>query len=109
AVWGGGGTRAMIRQVLPNAHFYSARSGEPVKSSNASDAPDVVIWAVPRSRMQDSRWPEAAWRPRFVVDLNYTMDSPGREYAAKIPEVHYKSGLQMFKVQAEEQRCFWDS
>jgi hypothetical protein len=113
AVWGGGGTRNVIGSVLPHAHFYSARSGKPLKESMPCDHPDVVIWAVPRSRMKESQWPLPSWKPSLVVDLNYTMDSPGREYVLNLGGVNeklqYRSGLEMFKVQARGQRVFWDS
>ncbi len=108
AVWGGGGTRSMIQQVLPEAHFYSARTGEPLDGQKKIDNPDVVIWAVPRSRMEGSQWPPASWNPKLVVDLNYTMDSPGREYKAGLQVTEYCSGLEMFKSQAEAQRVFWN-
>lgn len=105
-VWGGGGTRSVLQKLLPKAQFYSARSGQNLDSKVLSKAPRVLIWAVPRSRMNESLWPPADWKPDQVIDLNYTMDSPGREYALKAG-ARYVSGLKMFEAQAEAQRTYW--
>lgn len=104
AVWGGGGTKAAIRAVLPQASFYSARTGELIQGSGGH--PDVVIWAVGRSRMGKCKWPSKNWRPRLIIDLNYTDDSPGLEYAIQC-EAGYRSGLRMFHVQAQVQQLFF--
>jgi shikimate 5-dehydrogenase len=50
--------------------------------------------------------PPKQWKPSILVDLNYTEDSPGREYALQVG-AEYVSGLRMFQVQAEKQREFW--
>lgn len=112
AVWGGGGTLPVLREVFPKAVFFSARTGTPREGSSPSFLPKTVVWGVGRSRMgegPDSEgWPDAAWRPEVVIDLNYTEDSPGREYAVKVG-ARYVSGLAMFRRQAREQRNFWES
>ena len=112
AIWGGGGTRAIAGEVLPNAREYSARTGRPRGDALADDStawsPEVVLWAVGRSRMRDGSLPcpPAGWAPRLVVDLNYSEDSPGRDYAEQTKS-DYISGLAMFREQAKRQREFW--
>jgi hypothetical protein len=41
------------------------------------------------------------------VDLNYTDDSGGREYAQRV-KAEYRSGVKMFRAQAQHQRDFWE-
>lgn len=112
AVWGGGGTRWALRSILRGAHFFSARKGEeiwvekkPVESAPLS--PEVVVWALGRARWETSQKPPAEWRPRYVIDLNYSEDSPGLEMAMN-SGAKYLSGKAMFKAQAEAQRIFWE-
>jgi hypothetical protein len=56
-------------------------------------------------------FPPEDWQPKWVFDLNYRENSSARIYVKKLlaknPNVHYVSGLEMFKVQAEWQRNFW--
>jgi shikimate kinase len=116
AVWGGGGTREALRSALPRAPFFSARSSELVTDHNwvggvgpaHADTfnPECLVWAVGRSRMADCQWPPTKWKPKLILDLNYTEDSPGREYALRCG-ARYISGLEMFKAQAAEQQLFW--
>ncbi|MGZ3804799.1 MAG: shikimate kinase, partial [Pseudobdellovibrionaceae bacterium] len=68
--------------------------------------PEILIWAAPRNK--DLKWPPSAWKPKLIIDLNYTDDSAGREYAQKL-NAEYRSGLKMFKVQAQYQREFWEN
>lgn len=105
AVWGGGGTLNVIREVLPEADFYSLRTGMNRNHQHRSLPPDTVLWAVGRSLAEVNDPPES-WRPRLVVDLNYADDSPGRAYALS-KGAQYISGLAMFHAQAEAQREFW--
>jgi shikimate 5-dehydrogenase/shikimate kinase len=110
AVWGGGGTLNVVKAVLPDAELFSLRTGEnrePGHPSAAQFKPDTVIWAVGRSRETESSNPTDQWKPKFVIDLNYTEDSPGRSYALTC-QSRYFSGLTMFKHQAEAQRKFWE-
>lgn len=106
-VWGGGGTLPVVRQVLPQAQLFSARSGVNREATDLAKQapPTTVIWAVGSSRcgLQD---PPAAWRPRLVIDLNYAEDSPGRTYAMDKGAI-YVSGLSMFQYQAKAQQLFW--
>jgi 3-phosphoshikimate 1-carboxyvinyltransferase len=113
-LWGGGGTAAMIRELLPQVEEYSARTGQPRhaspndKAQDPSLGPEVVIWGVGRS-VFTGRFPPERWRPKLILDLNYAEDSPGREYAQKIvigrttstdQDVRYVSGLGLFEAQA---------
>lgn len=109
ALWGGGGTSAVVRAMIPGVREFSARTGqERAPSPNATDvSPQAVVWAVGRSRMkQGAGWPPAHWAPSIVCDLNYAEDSPGREYALR-SGARYFSGLSMFREQARLQRAFW--
>lgn len=105
-VWGGGGTLAMIRSVLPQAEFFSSRTGEnrTAGGRTATDCqPETVLWAAGA----EGASPPETWRPKLVIDLNYAENSPAREFAMSRGS-RYVSGLRMFRVQAELQREFWD-
>lgn len=104
-LWGGGGTRQAVLQVLPNAVAYSARRGAPLVAAEVAE-PEVVIWAVGRNRQDDCCWPPTSWKPELVCDLNYSDDSPGREYALRLG-CRYESGMRMFELQAQAQRDYW--
>ncbi len=114
AIWGGSGTLASIQQALPKAVAFSLRTGSPRSTFSSDFQPEMVIWAVGRSQISavPSGFPPQSWQPKWVVDLNYSEDSPGREYFLKIrarsQKVRYVSGLNMFKAQAQEQRNFWN-
>lgn len=109
AVWGGGGTKGVLEEIVPQARFFSARRGAVEAQTDLADfLPDVVIWAVGRNRQTPAGWPPSEWKPRLVIDLNYTEDSPGLEYAERAG-CPYESGLNMFRVQADFQRQFWES
>jgi len=109
AVWGGGGTLKMIKKVLPQVVSFSSSRGtvreEDQHRMNSDFKPEVVIWAVPPKDLQ--KWPLSEWKPRMVVDLNYAENSPGREYALNT-QIEYRSGIKMFRVQAQCQRDFWE-
>lgn len=105
-VWGGGGTKSTLMRLLPEANFFRARSGEELFGQKLKRPPELIIWAVGRERQADCVWPDISWKPLMVLDLNYTEDSPGREYAQRV-NAKYISGIDMFKSQAESQREFW--
>ncbi|MCZ0932118.1 MAG: hypothetical protein OXJ52_03080 [Oligoflexia bacterium] len=105
-VWGGGGIRPVLQKALPLAQFYSARKALPLnkKHSLANFSPKTLIWAVGRKRMTEGcQWPSKRFKPAQVIDINYTEDSPGLEYALKV-KTSYKSGFDYFKEQAKKQR-----
>ncbi len=107
AVWGGGGTRELIKRTLPNAAVFSARGGISDRGNLAIDFnPQVVVWAVGRVRMHALQWPPSQWKPKLIIDLNYSEDSPGREYAL-MTGAEYRGGLPMFKAQAIAQQEYW--
>lgn len=101
-VWGGGGTLAILQEILPSAHYYSVRSQAPRKGAGVTE-PKSLIWA---AGPQDSL-PQLNWKPEIIIDLNYRDDSVAREYANQV-KGKYISGLLMFKAQAKAQRDFWD-
>lgn len=102
-VWGGGGTLAIVKSLLPSASFYSARLGTPRVGSSQVDSPEVLIWAAAPS----AEPPQKNWRPSVVLDLNYREDSRAREFAMN-SGARYFSGLHMFQAQAEAQQKEWD-
>ncbi len=104
AVWGGGGVLPAVEAQFPDANFYSASTGK-LKSGEDS-TPEVVVWAVGRKNMITGVWPSPNWKPSKVIDLNYSEDSPGKEYA-QLVGADYVSGLPMFLEQANRQRDFW--
>ena len=105
AVWGGGGTLTMMKSVLPQAQFYSSRSGEPREIQiEALSAYDYLIWAAPRSVSTKS--PRDLFRAKKLIDLNYTENSMGLEFAAN-RKIDYISGIAMFNAQADAQQEFW--
>jgi shikimate 5-dehydrogenase len=108
-LWGGGGTLNMMKKVLPHSYCFSATRGE-VREEDQTRwknemMPDVLVWAAPRKG--DMKWPNTDWKPKLVIDLNYTDDSAGREYAQRVG-AEYRSGVKMFRTQAQHQREFWE-
>jgi len=103
AVWGGGGTLDVIKQVFPNAELVSVRTGL-IRGTNAKPtSPELVIWAASLKSLEN---PPSDWAPEIVFDLNYSEASPARDYAMKVG-AKYISGLVMFRAQAQAQREFW--
>lgn len=105
AIWGGGGTLEMMKSVLPQAHAYSSQSGE-LRDAHlkAHSKYDYLIWAAPRT--SQTRWPSDLMQIKTVIDLNYTDNSMGIEFAA-LRKIRYISGIEMFKAQAKAQQEFW--
>jgi shikimate 5-dehydrogenase/shikimate kinase len=115
AIWGGGGTLAMLKSALPQAECFSVRTGENRDRQGVRAEkfrPTTVIWAAgklkssPGAPTEPAAEPPVEWRPSAVIDLNYFEDSLGREFALRW-RARYISGLKMFRVQAEGQRAFW--
>jgi shikimate 5-dehydrogenase/shikimate kinase len=109
ALWGGGGTLVMMKKVLPHALSFSASRGQVREEDKTrwseNFRPDIVVWAAPRN--QELQWPSEQWRPKVVIDLNYSENSAGREYALKVG-AEYRSGAKMFRIQAQHQRDYWE-
>jgi len=115
AVWGGGGILNSIHKILPTAIFYSAQTGQVRDVSQTTNKniqiknPDVVIWAAPRK--SEIQMPSSDWIPKYIIDLNYTENSMGLEYAQRqnthTRPIKYISGDKMFYAQAEKQLQFW--
>ncbi len=97
-VWGGGGTKEILKSLLPKAEFVPARIGKKLT------APVRLVWAVGCGR--EFAWPEPASFIQSITDLNYSEDSPGREIAQRA-DCSYKSGETMFIHQGLKQREFW--
>lgn len=105
AVWGGGGTLKLMQSVLPEAYFYSSRTGQ-LRNANLPELRtyDYLIWAAPRR--EEPAWPADHLIVKTLVDLNYTENSPGLEFAAQ-RKIGYINGLEMLVLQAEKQQEFW--
>jgi shikimate kinase len=103
-LWGGGGVRSSVRAAFPNVKEFSAQTGLPRPGTKNFISPEVLIWASGRSN--DFQWPPESVKVGRVLDLNYSDDSPGLEWAM-LRNLPYQSGLKMFKLQADFQRRFW--
>jgi shikimate 5-dehydrogenase len=111
AVWGGGGTLAVLKEVFPQAHFYRGSNGEPLeeKSPKAPEfLPEVVVWGASRDKDQHFFAPPGTWKPQLVIDLNYRENSSGKEFAL-MTGARYISGEKMFFAQAEGQKKIWEN
>lgn len=103
-LWGGEGVISALQKIIPNLVCYSARTGGvKLNPGNKTVDPQVVIWAAPR--LEGVQFPDH-WKPEYIVDLNYTSNSMGLEYASHIHS-QYVSGVEMFLEQAIYQRQFW--
>ena len=85
-----------------------ARSSASIKQQTFSQTkgpfPKTLIWAVGRKRIeQGCLMPPKDWKPSQVIDINYTEDSPGLEYALQV-QANYQNGFGFFKEQAKKQR-----
>lgn len=102
-VWGGGGLLESLKIEIPQAHFYSARTGQPREKSHRTVNPEVIIWAAGQS---DTDLVPKSWKPSRIIDLSYIENSVARSLAQKY-QCHYTSGLEMFIEQARRQQDFW--
>ncbi len=93
----------ILKDVFPRAQFYSAREGADAKTL----VPDILVWGVGRNREETMKWPPNHWHTKVVLDLNYSEDSPGREWSEKHTDT-YLSGERFFREQAKLQRLWWD-
>lgn len=107
AVWGGGGTLALLKRFLPKSHYFSVQTGKSRNHEMILDwSPKVVVWASGSLQPVGGSAPPEFWKPNWIIDLNYREDSGGREYAKKMG-AQYLSGESMFYEQAIYQREFW--
>ena len=103
-VWGGGGVLKSIQDALPTAKFYSAQSQSPRTKNDFCKNPKIIVWSAPRKI--DVQFPPNIWKPELVIDLNYSENSMGIEYA-KNKNLKYISGDALFYAQAEKQLQFF--
>ncbi len=109
AIWGGGGTLQMIKEVLPQAKYFSSQTGElrdAALTAYLLPEIEILIWAAPRTAR--TLFPSKDLKITRVIDLNYTENSMGLEFAAE-RILKYKSGLEMFKQQALKQQEYWSA
>lgn len=99
-LWGAGAMRVNVEVAFPRVQVISAREGVAGKVI----LPDLMIWATGRGR--EFSWPPPGIKPKMVLDMNYSEDSPGLEFAV-LNNLTYQSGLRLFKLQAELQRQHW--
>jgi len=105
-IWGGGGVVESIQKIIPNVVQFSSQTGQlKMRNSHQDIQPDILIWAAPR--YDKTQFPPVNWTPQIVVDLNYTENSMGLEYAQTLLHTKYVSGLIMFEEQGLEQYKFW--
>tara|TARA_B100001248_G_scaffold260589_2_gene249244 strand:- start:744 stop:2483 length:1740 start_codon:yes stop_codon:yes gene_type:complete len=108
-VWGGSALVPALKAQLPDAAAYSARTGEPKAGDCEAKEPKKLLWAVGRQHYRhpaNAKWPPKTWQVQEIIDLNYTEDSPGKEYAQEVG-ARYTSGLDFFKKQAKKQQEIW--
>ncbi|MBE8222310.1 MAG: hypothetical protein HAW60_06245 [Bdellovibrionales bacterium] len=106
ALWGSGGVSFMLSDAYPEICIFSSQQKKCISHNiiEKNYLPDIILWAVPG--MYNST-PPKHWSPRHVVDLNYSQDSGGREYAI-LKNLDYTNGLLMFLSQAKEQQKLWN-
>jgi shikimate kinase len=102
-VWGGGGVLEPLKEILPQATFYSSQAGIPRMGWKEIKDPEVVVWSDPYNSVD--KVPKT-WGPKVVVDLSYSDKSSARAYAQAV-KAKYISGIQMFTTQASQQQRFW--
>jgi shikimate 5-dehydrogenase len=103
-VWGGGGVLDALKEVLPQASYYSAQKGQPRDGSKEISNSEVLVWGDPHNSIDHV---PVTWRPQIVIDLSYHDRSPARIYALKTG-AQYISGHVMFTAQAQEQQTLWE-
>ncbi len=105
-VWGGGGLLSSIQANLPSAYAYSSRTGT-AKGEEITTFPETLIWAVGRTHFEvQGVFPPSDWKPKVIIDMNYTDDSYGKAYAQSI-QAEYISGMTLFLEQAKKQQELW--
>jgi shikimate kinase/shikimate 5-dehydrogenase len=106
-VWGSGGVSGAIKEVFPQADFYSQRTGQRL-DKEGKDHQDlaqeygILIWA----GLPNGNKPPNEIRFKGIFDLNYRENSVARDLALE-RQVPYFSGLKMFEIQGKEQQKLW--
>ena len=106
-VWGGGGTLKMMRSVLADASFYSARTASPREFSKEAKSAKVMIIAIQNSDLEKgAKKPEVFSGLEKVIDLGYKEDSFAKEWALE-NKLEYINGLEFLTLQGLAQRKVW--
>lgn len=113
-VWGGGSLLLMLKSLLPDAQFYSARSGDArhLDENNLDFKKDLspvqLIWAAGDRGVE----PCFSFKVEKVLDLDYKEDSKAKkwvyeQFKAKQNKIAYVNGKDFFVAQGLEQQKFW--
>lgn len=102
-LWGGGGTKEVVKRIFPQVVEISAR--HPEIDPSYFDSEWTLIWASARS--EETQLPPKNLKINAILDLNYTENSMGLELAA-IRACPYFSGIEMFVEQALQQQKIWE-
>ena len=102
-LFGGAGLRFSFDQSNFDVSIYSPTLKKFLKGS-LPIKDFYLIWAVPNKKPIIK--PPQTWKPSVVFDMNYAQSSLGREYALEVG-AKYTSGLEMFQIQAIEQKVIW--
>ncbi len=101
-LWGGGGTKEIVKKIFPQAISLSSR--QPNFQDIDLEKEWTLVWAAIRST--ETQWPPANLKIRRILDLNYSENSMGLELAV-MRSCDYISGRAMFCEQAREQQNIW--
>lgn len=112
-VWGGGSLRASLQDLLPEAYFLSARSGQLLNDGKneyefLENEKVQVLWAAGEKGL----WPRFDFKTHKLVDLDYKENSKAKRWAVmeskkKQFPIEYISGERFFILQAKEQQKIW--
>lgn len=109
-VYGGGGTLPVLKDLFPEACFFSVRSQNFRDLNSTGETQendfDILIWAAgPNDKIPENL---SFVNLKVILDLNYVESSQARSLAVQIG-CRYISGLPMFRAQAEAQRKEWEN
>ena len=106
-VWGGGGTLPILREIFPQAAFYSARSAELRPGSAMIESPELLVVAIQNEDLlAGAQPPPVLTSIRILLDLSYRENSFAKRLAIE-QGWRYIGGQDFLRYQAEEQRRFW--
>ncbi len=110
-VWGGGSLLEQLKDLHPQAFFYSARTGKPRDSSSeikTTAGTDIqIIWAS-GERGLDPCVLQNKINIKKIIDLDYRKNSKARLYSF-LNSIDYTSGYNFFTEQALLQQKVWDT